>query len=137
MYSVFKKLSRSRGKSPPEEKFIERGAGLRFTISYENEIIQESPSPKAPPYYFYRVWLKLSYADGRRERNYKTEIANGTMTQHVESIVSSAARAAVRERIPTLLDLFKKYGSSYQLDGETKKLLQADVHFVSLDKKNL
>ena len=105
-----------------------------FTISYENKITQESPSPKAPPYYFYRVWLKLSYADGRGERNYKAEIANGTMTQRVESIVSSAARTAIREKIPTLLDLFKKYGSSYQLDGETKRLLQADVHFVSLDE---
>jgi hypothetical protein len=82
------------------------------------------------------VRLKLSYTDGRRERNYKTEIANGTMTQRVESIVSSAARDAIRERIPTLLAHFKKYGSSYQLDEKTKKLLQADAHFVNLERSS-
>jgi hypothetical protein len=134
--SVLKKLSSLRDAATPEEKFIRKGAGSAFTISYETEIIQESPGPKIPPYHKYNVRLKLSYTDGRRERNYKTEIANGTMTQRVESIVSSAARDAIRERIPTLLAHFKKYGSSYQLDEKTKKLLQADAHFVNLERSS-
>ncbi|MGA2783078.1 MAG: hypothetical protein ABSF09_00065 [Candidatus Bathyarchaeia archaeon] len=134
MSSVLKKLSSLRDAATPEEKFIRKGAGSAFTISYETEITQESPGPKIPPYHKYNVRLKLSYADGRRERNYKTEIANGTMTQRVESIVSDAARNAIREKIPTLLELFKKYGSSYQMDGKTKKLLQADAHFVNLEE---
>lgn len=133
MSSILKKLNSLRDTASPEEKFIRKGAGLAFTISYETEITQKSPAPKAPPYYYYSVWLKLSCTDGRRERNYKAELANGTMTQRVESIVSGTARNAIRERIPILLDLFKKYGSSYQLDGETKKLLQADAHFVRLE----
>jgi hypothetical protein len=29
--------------------------------------------------------------------------------------------------------LFKKYGASYQLDRKTKKLLQADAHFIRLE----
>ena len=133
MSSVLKKLSSLRSIASPEEKFIRKGAGSRFTISYDTGVTEESPGPGSPPYHYYRVLLKLSYADGRRERNYKTEIANGTMTQRVESIVSGTARNAIRKRIPTLLHLFKEYGASYQLDEKTKKLLQADAHFIKLE----
>ena len=133
MSSVLRKLSSLRSTAPPEEKFIKKGAGSRFIISYDTEVVEKSPGPGNPPYHYYSVWLKLSYADGRRERNYRTEIANGTMTQRVESIVSDAARNAIRKRIPMLLEIFKKYGASYQLDEKTKKLLQADAHFIKLE----
>jgi len=133
MSLVLRKLSSLRCKVTPEEKFIRKGAGSAFTISYDTEVAEKSPGPGNPPYHYYSVLLKLSYADGRRERNYKTEIANGTMTQRVESIVSGTARNAIRKRIPTLLHLFKEYGASYQLDEKTKKLLQADAHFIKLE----
>jgi hypothetical protein len=131
--SFLRKLGSLRGTATQEEQFIRRGAGSTFTISYETQITERSLGAKIPPYYTYGVWLELSCKDGRGERNYKAEIANGTMTQRVESIVSGAARNAIREKIPTLLALFKKYSVTYQLDGKTKQLLQADAHFVRLE----
>jgi len=133
MDSVLEKLRILRDRVTPEEKFIRKGTGAAFTISYETEITEKSPGPNIPPYHDYAVWLKLSYTDGGRERNYKTVIANGTMTQLVESTVSGAARNAIRQRIPPLLDRFRKYDASYQLDEKTKKLLQADAHFIRLE----
>ena len=133
MNSVLEKLRSLRDRATPEQKFIRKKTGAAFTISYETEITQKSSGPKIPPYYNYDVWLKLSYTDRGRERNYKAIIANGTMTQLVESTVSGTARNAIRQRIPTLLDLFKKYGASYQLDEKTKKLLQADAQFIRLE----
>ena len=114
--------------SQPEEAFIKKGAGSAFLISYEVEIIQRSPGPKIPPYHEYNVHLKLSYARDGRVRSYRAEIANGTMTQRVESTVNDAARNAVRAKIPALLELFKKHNASYQFDGKAKSLLQADLH---------
>lgn len=90
MRSILKKLSDLRDTAAPEEKFIAKGSGSAFTISYETEITEKSPSPKLTPYHDYSVWLKLSYTDRRRERSYKAEIANGTMSQLAESSVSGA-----------------------------------------------
>src|SRR5208337_4244662 len=101
MSSVLERLRSLRDTTTPEEKFIRKGRGAAFTISYETEITEKSPGPKIPPYHNYDVLLKLSYTDERRERNYKAVIANGTMTQLVESTVSGTARNAIRQRIPT------------------------------------
>jgi len=136
MNSILEKLRSLRDTATPEEKFIRKGTGAAFTISYETEITEKSPGPKIPPYYNYDVWLKLSYTDGGRERNYKTVIANGTMTQLVELTVSGTARNAIRQRILTMLALFK-YGAFYQSDEKMKKLLQADAHFITVSSIDL
>lgn len=133
MNAILRKIKDFRSSNGQEERFIRKSAGASINISYETEIKQESPGPNLPPYHHYRVLLLLTCSN-ERGRDFVTEIANGTMTQNVDTIVNDSAREAIRRKIPELIGLFKKYGVHYAFDEKTKKLLQADMHLIKLNE---